>query len=405
MRMAKAPASDSIMAADKMKPLLALSKREPVNAAIALTSDGDGIILLDKKAKPKKVSAMLKAEAAKAKIQLNTSTLRYGRALVDTDYDSGMVRFFVNKDAPASMRVKLVEVVKKIAYQKVELNVDPAIDEEPEDEGEAQENGAPVPDAAVHPAPEPVPQQAQAPAAPPAPPEAPPPPADMSPFRTELGALIPQISTAAAGDAAKLESLKQLAGGVTLAIRASDPIAAGEALGKLKAAIGQAAPASSAQPVPPAPPAAPQASAPQPSAAPKPAQTGFVTMQKSRLIWDSARKRVATEIQSLKAAVSAEAQGDPNENAVLGALKQLDDVLTNLDERLLDKLDAALSNSDPVVHATLTQDAKAIIGEYIAYTQSNPLVQKLDGDTPFGVKLSVASTMNATLKALQATLR
>ena len=66
-----------------------------------------------------------------------------GRAEVDTDYDSGMVRFFVNKDAPGNMRVKLVEVVKRIPYQKVEINVDPAIEEEPEEtEGEEAPGGA-----------------------------------------------------------------------------------------------------------------------------------------------------------------------------------------------------------------------------------------------------------------------
>ncbi|HSZ89380.1 MAG TPA: hypothetical protein VK822_08375, partial [Acetobacteraceae bacterium] len=96
----KAPASDTIMEPGEMKPLLALSKREPVHAAVGITSDGDGIILLDKKKKPKKVLAELKASAAKAKIQLQPSTLRFGKAEVDTDYDSGMVRFFLNKEAP-----------------------------------------------------------------------------------------------------------------------------------------------------------------------------------------------------------------------------------------------------------------------------------------------------------------
>jgi hypothetical protein len=56
--MAKAPASDAIMTPDKMKPLLALSKREPVSAAIGLTTDGEGLILLHKKAKPKKEKAV-----------------------------------------------------------------------------------------------------------------------------------------------------------------------------------------------------------------------------------------------------------------------------------------------------------------------------------------------------------
>src|SRR5258708_26084897 len=134
---AKGPASDSIMTADKMKPLLALSKHEPLHAAIALTNDGEGLILLDKKAKPKKVMSMLRADAAKAKIALNNATVRFGRAEVDTEYDSGMVRFFINKDAPGNMRVKLVEVVKRIAYQKVEINVDPSLELEPEEDEES----------------------------------------------------------------------------------------------------------------------------------------------------------------------------------------------------------------------------------------------------------------------------
>ena len=87
-----------------MKPLLALSKREPVFCAIGITADGDGVIFMDKKAKAKKCLAMLKAAAGKEKIQLQAATLRFGKAEVDTDYDSGMVRFFINKDAPGNMR-------------------------------------------------------------------------------------------------------------------------------------------------------------------------------------------------------------------------------------------------------------------------------------------------------------
>ena len=84
--MAKEPASEQIMPAAKMKALLVLSKREPVQAAIGLTGDGEGIILLDKKAKPRKVFAMLKADAAKAKLALNTASLRFGRAEVDPEH-------------------------------------------------------------------------------------------------------------------------------------------------------------------------------------------------------------------------------------------------------------------------------------------------------------------------------
>jgi hypothetical protein len=134
---ANAPASDSIMTAGKMKPLLALSKHKPLQAAIGLTAEGDGVILLHKKAKPKKVLSMLKAAAGKAKLKLNNASLRYGRASVDPEYDPGMVRFFLNKDAPGSMRIKLVAVVKEVPYQKVELNVDPELELEEDDTAES----------------------------------------------------------------------------------------------------------------------------------------------------------------------------------------------------------------------------------------------------------------------------
>ena len=128
-------------------------------------------------------------------------------------------------------------------------------------------------------------------------------------------------------------------------------------------------------------------------------------MQKSRLIWDSARKKVSGEIRAFKTAVGAELDGDPEEAIVIDALGQLDDILANLDERLLDILDEALNAADPAARSALNEDAKAVIAEYLAYTQSNPLLQQLDGDTPFGLKLSINTTMAATLKALQASLR
>ena len=84
-----------------MKPLLTLSKRDPVQAAFGLTTDGDAVLLLDKKAKPRKVMSMLKSSAGKGKLQLNTATLRFGRAEVDPDYDPSMVRFFVGGKHPA----------------------------------------------------------------------------------------------------------------------------------------------------------------------------------------------------------------------------------------------------------------------------------------------------------------
>jgi hypothetical protein len=214
------------MTADKMKPLLSLSKREPVQAAIGLTTDGEGIILLDKKAKPKKVFSMLKASASKAKIQLNTSTLRFGRAEVDTEYDAGMVRFFINKDAPGNMRVKLIEVVKRIPYQKVEINVDPSLELEPEDESEGQEQPAPMA------------QSGDATGAPlPAPPQPAAPGVNVGALRQLLAGLIQRIPQVAGNDAARRAGLAKLAGEANEALKAQDVATAAHAIAALRDAL------------------------------------------------------------------------------------------------------------------------------------------------------------------------
>jgi hypothetical protein len=234
--MAKGPTSDAIMPPEKMKPLLALSKQDPVQAAIGLTAEGDGLILLDKRAKPKKVLSMLRAAAGKAKLQLNNASLRFGRAEVDTDYDSGMVRFFVNKETPGNMRVKLVEVVKRIPYQKVEINVDPSLEEEAE-EGEAQET-APSPTSGT---------------APEAPPPAPPPPPPMDPGQAEgalrqaLAGLIARIPGAAGNDAGRKATLLKVAGMANDQLKGHDAAAAGRTIARLREVL-DAAPGGAATP-------------------------------------------------------------------------------------------------------------------------------------------------------------
>ena len=232
----KEPASDSIMTPGKMKPILAISKQEPVQAAIGLTTDGEGLILLHKKMKPKKVLATLRAEAAKAKLQLNGASLRFGRALVDTDYDPGMVRFFVNKDAPGNMRVKLLEVVKRIPYQKVEINVDPSLEDEPEDETQAQAPAAPPAGSAAAPVP-------------PAPPPAPAAPPDPATVRRVLMALAGRIAPATGDDAAKRGALLALANQANDALKAGDTADAAKLLAQLKKDLDEAAPTGKAGPV------------------------------------------------------------------------------------------------------------------------------------------------------------
>jgi outer membrane protein OmpA-like peptidoglycan-associated protein len=129
-------ATDTIMSPAEMKPLLMLSKHQPVSAVVGMTKDKDGVILLSRRLKPKKLLVQLKADARKAKVDLDITSLRFGKAEVDTDKDSGLVMFTVNKDAPGALRMKLLELIKRVPLAKVEIDVDAKIEAEPEEDDE-----------------------------------------------------------------------------------------------------------------------------------------------------------------------------------------------------------------------------------------------------------------------------
>jgi hypothetical protein len=362
----KAPASDSIMDPGEMKPLLALSKREPVHAAVGITSDGDGVILLDKKMKSKKVLATLKAAAAKAKIQLQPSTLRFGRAEVDTDYDSGMVRFFLNKDAPGNMRVKLLEVVKRVPYQKVEINVDPSFEEESEDETEGQEATA----------------TNAIPAAPPAPPpSAPPPPGqpalDAKALEQTLAQLTLAIPKVAGGDDALQKSLVALAMAAQGSLKVPDLAKASEGIEALRRALGEAMDAAKL----------------------KAAGPGVVAYAKSRLAWIAARKKMETDLDALRVKIVETFKDDAIAPQIETNYRaKVAPVLAKLDASLADKLDEATNATDPAARSKLVAEAKSKLAFYASYLAAEPLLKDLD-ENPF-LPLTIRATIGGTIQQL-----
>ena len=173
---------DDIMGAAQIKPLLMLSKREPVSAAVGMTADKLGVVLLDKKAKPKKALAQLRGAAKKIQLGLDNASLRFGTAEVDPEINSSLVRFRINKEAPGPLGPKLREHLKKAGFTKVEFVVDPTLEEEKE---EADERAA-EPEAAAE--------------------------ADWAGLSAELMTLAKQIAGSAAGDAGRQATLVGLAG-------------------------------------------------------------------------------------------------------------------------------------------------------------------------------------------------
>ncbi len=139
--MAKAPVgADEIMAAADLKPLLAKVKHDgdaDLGCALALSDAKEAVILMDRKAKPKQVRAMLLKKAKEVGLGINTLSLRFGAASVDPS-DETVLRIVVNKDPAGGQFHELMKKrIKLGGFKDVIFVVDTRLDEEAE-AGETQ---------------------------------------------------------------------------------------------------------------------------------------------------------------------------------------------------------------------------------------------------------------------------
>ena len=255
----KAGNPDDIMSPADMKPILAHAKHAgPVSCVIALTQDKDGVILLDKRKKPKQLLAELKKQAAGAGLDLEKPTLRFGRARVDTEQEAGLLTFVVNKETNSAMRLKLLERVKKVGFSKVEIIVDKALDEEPEED----QADPPAATGAVS-QPSAVTQSSALPdpgAAPSVPPQPASPGQDATVVTRALTDLVRQMVAVIAADPTRGNALKELATQAQSSLKTGDIAGAARSVQELRRALDGAG----AQPAAAPPAAAPPAAAPQP---------------------------------------------------------------------------------------------------------------------------------------------
>jgi len=135
-----------LMSASELKPLLVQSKRKPVSCAIGMTKDKQGVLLLDRRMKPRKLMAAMKAKAKSAGLELDQVSVRFGRVSVDPG-DSATAVFTVNKEAPAALRMKLQAKLRPAGFRKCDITVDAKLEDEgeedePEGEGADASNGS-----------------------------------------------------------------------------------------------------------------------------------------------------------------------------------------------------------------------------------------------------------------------
>jgi len=274
--------SPGLMLPAELKPLLKLSRRRPVSCAVVLTKDRQGVALLDRKVKPRKLAATLKARAKAAGLELDPSTIRFGRASVDGASDSARVVFKVHKDAPAAMGRAMLPLLRPVGFQRCEFVTDAALEDEPEDgedgEGEEDEGGKDEGSPAGKGAAEagqvaPVQVPAAGAASPgPVPASGPAMPAATSPPRAPLAAMVPPdvargVAAAVAADPSRKPALAGLLAQVRVGVEGGDPGAAERGVAALRQALDDPAPARDAArgrgagqpaPAPPAPAAEPR---------------------------------------------------------------------------------------------------------------------------------------------------
>ena len=361
MRVAKGEA-EPLMSPQLMKSLLMLSKKEPVSCAIGLSKDKTGLILLDKKAKPQKLVALLKKKASASSIEVDTGSIRFGHAMVDTDEDSQLVQFVVNKDASGATRPKVLELLKKAGFGKCEIRVDAGLEDEPagddtseEDAGEARPAAPEAPAAAGN--------------------------SGAAEAAQRLTGLVKRMIGALGSNPAGADAMKTAAKTAQAALKAGDVAAATGETDTLERLLNA---------MPAAPGAGPAASGPPP---------GSPVFTKARATWVATRRKVESELDKLHAELQAIYKG----HGVVADLEKtfrskVEPMMEKFDESLAHKLDEVAQNADAAAHAKLVEDVKGIIGRYEAFLGSDPLIRKLD-DNPF-VPLSIEKTLTASLTAL-----
>lgn len=149
-------AGTGLMDKADLKMLLKLSARRPVSCVVALTKDKQGIVLLHKRTRPRKLAAAAKQDARAAGLELDPASIRFGRASVDGASDSARVLFTVNRDAPAGMERAVKPVLKGVNFPRCAFVTNTALEnelddgEDPDDAADGPgEPGAAAPQAAA----------------------------------------------------------------------------------------------------------------------------------------------------------------------------------------------------------------------------------------------------------------
>ena len=134
--------------------------------------------------------------------------------------------------------------------------------------------------------------------------------------------------------------------------------------------------------------------------------SGTVTFAKSRLAWLAARKKVESDIETLRQRIIDAFKDDAIAPQLDTSYKtKVAPVLATLDESLADTLDAATNETNPTKRADLVKEAKDIMQENAQYLTSEPLIKDLDENPflPLSIRATVGGTISTLSKAIHST--
>lgn len=137
------------------------------------------------------------------------------------------------------------------------------------------------------------------------------------------------------------------------------------------------------------------------------AKNSNVAFTSARLEWDRARKEVLKDLESLESTILnsfAALPGFPQDRleAIAANSSSLYRILDDLDNQLIDVLDAGLNASDPEKRTALYEKAGKVVGQCQKYVKSSRLVSAVEAN-PFK-KIDVRGRLTATLNELAAKL-
>ncbi len=133
----------------------------------------------------------------------------------------------------------------------------------------------------------------------------------------------------------------------------------------------------------------------------------FVTMQRSRLLWETTLKRVQSQLDTAVANIIARCrQFNDDEESEVGydpadvetKARQLHRRFDRLDRRLIDTLDKGLNAQDDDTRSTHRKEARALIDEYTKFVAGDEFLTALDESGFTQAKLR--DTVNTVLQNL-----